>query len=268
MHTAASEEQLAWRFDQYPLFEEFSGLWGDHDGEVVLDYGCGPGNDVTGFALYTGAERVVGMDVSRRALDLAARRLALHRVDPSRIDLCQLGDAHPVVPLEDASVDFFQSMGVLHHVSDPLPILRELHRVLRPGGRASVMVYNRNSVWLNLYTAYERMIVDNAFPGLDVEEAFTRNTDGEECPISRCYTDAAWASLCEEAGFTVEYLGGYLSLRELQSMRESWASALVDQRHSPPGGMTPAISRLPWMLRATRERAGASGRGRRNATRR
>ena len=130
--TAASEEQLAWRFDQYPLFREFSGLWGDHDGEVVLDYGCGPGNDVTGFALYTGAERVVGMDVSRRALDLAARRLALHRVDPSRIDLCQLGDAHPVVPLEDASVDFFQSMGVLHHVSDPLPILRELHRVLRP----------------------------------------------------------------------------------------------------------------------------------------
>ena len=93
-----------------------------------------------------------------------------------------------------------------------------------------MMVYNRNSVWLNLYTAYERMIVDNAFPGLDVEEAFTRNTDGEECPISRCYTDAAWASLCEEAGFTVEYLGGYLSLRELQSMRESWASALVDER--------------------------------------
>src|SRR4051794_22721099 len=46
----ASERQLEWRFAQYPLFREFSGLWGNHDGEVILDYGCGPGNDLTGFA--------------------------------------------------------------------------------------------------------------------------------------------------------------------------------------------------------------------------
>ena len=78
-----SEAFLERRFEQYPLFREFTGLWGDHDGEVMLDYGCGPGNDLTGYALYTGAKRIIGFDVSPRALELARDRLALHRIAPS-----------------------------------------------------------------------------------------------------------------------------------------------------------------------------------------
>ena len=73
--------------------------------------------------------------------------------------------------------------------------------MLRPGGRGCVMVYNRDSVWFHLYTAYERMIVDDAFPGLDVDDAFTRNTDGPDCPISRGYRGPDFLALCEEAGF-------------------------------------------------------------------
>ena len=57
----ASERNLEWRFEQYPLFREFSALWGSHDGEVLLDYGCGPGNDLTGYALHTGARRIIGV---------------------------------------------------------------------------------------------------------------------------------------------------------------------------------------------------------------
>ena len=74
---SASEKYLEWRFAEYPLFREFMGLWGDHTGHVVLDYGCGPGNDVTGFLLYSGADRVVGVDVSKKALELARARIEL-----------------------------------------------------------------------------------------------------------------------------------------------------------------------------------------------
>jgi ubiquinone/menaquinone biosynthesis C-methylase UbiE len=225
---------LEWRFDQYPLFREFSGLWGEHDGEVILDYGCGPGNDVTGFALYTGAQRIIGYDVSPRALDLARDRLALHRIDPERVELIEGSDSSVAIPLDDESVDFFQSQGVIHHTSDPDGILSELHRVLRPGGRGVIMVYNRQSLWFHLYTAYEKMIVEGAFEGLHVHEAFRRNTDGPECPVSRSYVPAEFVAMCERAGFGAEFVGGYVSTNELRALDQSWARAISDPRLAEP----------------------------------
>ena len=225
----ASERYLEWRFDQYPLFREFSGLWGAHDGDVILDYGCGPGNDVTGLAINTSARKIIGFDVSQTALDLAAARLALHGVG-DRVQLLRGADDDPAIPLDDDSVDHVNCQGVLHHTSHPGAIVAELARVLRPGGTATIMVYNRSSLWFHLYVAYERMIVEDAFGDVDVHEAFRRSTDGPECPISRSYPPQEFAALCVEAGFAVDYAGGYLSKRELQVLERSWAKALVDPR--------------------------------------
>ncbi len=47
-------------------------------------YGCGPGNDLVGFLLWGHARQVIGIDISRKALELARRRLALHRIDGSQ----------------------------------------------------------------------------------------------------------------------------------------------------------------------------------------
>lgn len=226
-----SRRYLEWRFAEYPLFRELMGLWGRHEGRVILDHGCGPGNDLTGFLLYSGAERVIGVDASPTALRLAAGRLALHEVDARRCELVHCPDGAGFVPLEDASVDYVHSAGVLHHTSDPQRLLGELARVLRPGGEGRIMVYNRDSLWFHLYTAYERMIVEDAFPGVaSVEEAFRRNTDGPLCPISRCYRAPEFVAMCDAAGLRAEWLGGYLSRRELRSLADSWASALVDER--------------------------------------
>jgi SAM-dependent methyltransferase len=225
-----SGRYLEWRFAEYPLFRELSGLWGDHSGEVVLDYGCGPGNDLLGLALYSEARQIVGVDVSRTALDRAAERLALHSVEPGRVDLLEVSDAEPHIPLEDGSVDYAVSLGVVHHTSDPASILRELARVLRPGGSGCLMVYNRDSIYYHLYTAYERMVVEGAFTGLDTDAAFARNTDGEDCPISRNYGPEEFTTLCAEADLEADFVGGYLSRRELQSLDESFAEAIADER--------------------------------------
>ena len=102
---AESDEYLEWRFAEYPAYRELMELWGIHDDEVILDYGCGPANDTVGFLLYTKARRVIGVDVSARALELARKRIALHRVEEARVELIRVSDAHPEIPLKDGSVD-------------------------------------------------------------------------------------------------------------------------------------------------------------------
>lgn len=223
-----SAEYLEWRFDQYPLFRELMDLWGSHDGETILDYGCGPGNDVTGFLVHTGAERVVGADISGKALRLAASRLSLHDVDPARYELLRISDASVTLPLADASVDYVHCGGVIQHTTAPETVLMELARVLRPGGRGRIMVYNRDSLYFHLYTAYERRIVNGLFAGLTADEAFARNTDGPDCPVSRAYRPADFCALAERAGFEVEYLGGYFAGLELDLWRASGADALAE----------------------------------------
>jgi ubiquinone/menaquinone biosynthesis C-methylase UbiE len=225
-----SERYLEWRFEQYPLFREFMDLWGDHRGETVLDFGCGPGDDTVGLLLHSGAAKVVSVDISRTALDLLGHRLRLHGIDPERTQLVHSSNTSPEIPLDTASIDFVNTGGVLHHASDPLGILRELRRVLRPGGRAHIMVYHRDSVWWHLWTAYVRMVVQGDFAGLSIEEAFARNTDGEECPISRAYRGEEFLAMCREAGFEGRFLGGYLSQLELKVLADHLDDAVASSR--------------------------------------
>jgi SAM-dependent methyltransferase len=226
----ASARYLEWRFEEYPLFREFSGLWDDHDGEVVLDYGCGPGNDVVGFLVHTNAKQVIGMDVSRKALELARRRVALHKVPLERVRLIQLNDADPEIPLEDGAVDYLQCQGVLQHVSAPGQVLRELHRVLKPDREARVMVYNRDSIWLRLYTAYVVMLLEGQHSEMPVEDVFQLTTDGPDCPIARCWRAEDFIALSGEAGFRAEFLGGYLSRHELALLSRHREQAIGDPR--------------------------------------
>jgi ubiquinone/menaquinone biosynthesis C-methylase UbiE len=226
----ASLRYLDQRAREYPRFESLMELRANHETDVVLDYGCGPGNDLVGFLMRGKARRVIGIDISPTSLDLARRRLALHDVDPSRVELIQVEDGLPAIPLVDASVDYLYCEGVIHHTSHPLELLRELSRVLRPGGRGHLMVYNRNSIWFHLYTAYQRQIIDGAFAGLSTDEAFRRNTDGEECPIARPYVPADFENMCRRAGFEVAYRGGYPAQIELDCLDRLAAAALKDPR--------------------------------------
>lgn len=226
----ASVEYLEWRFDQYPLFRELMDLWGGHDGETILDYGCGPGNDVTGFLLHTGAARVIGADISEKALGLAASRLALHGIDPGRYRLLRISESRSELPLEAESVDYLNCGGVIQHTTEPEAVLRELARVVRPGGRGRIMVYNRDSLYFHLYTAYERRILNGLFGGLDADTAFARNTDGPDCPVSRAFRPGDFSRLARSAGFGIDFLGGYFADIELELWRTSAADAVADPR--------------------------------------
>lgn len=225
-----SRMTIEWRFRTHPMFRQLTGLYGDYAGEVVLDYGCGPGNDLTGFAIHSHAAKIIGMDISSKSLSLAAHRLALHNVDPRRLELIQIHDSEPVIPFPDASVDFISCQGVLMHTSEPAKILAEFFRVLKPGSKACIMVYSQPSIWFDLYTAYEQMIVKKVFSGMNIEQAFRGNTDGFDCPMSRCFHIDEFSTMCENAGFESRFTGGYLTETEMISLRRYLNRALEDSR--------------------------------------
>jgi ubiquinone/menaquinone biosynthesis C-methylase UbiE len=224
---------LAFRFQLYPQFKQFMELYGDHAGETVLDFGCGPGNDVLGFALYSRAKKVVGIDVSPKALEIAKQRLALHGIGGDRVELKLSGDSGSEICLPDRSVDYIYCEGVLMHTSRPEDHLRQFHRILKPGGRGHIMVYNRDSVWYHLYSSYVLKIVRKKFADLTDMEAFQRSTDGESCPLARNYAHPEFLEMLRTAGFRADYVGGYLSLHELKIIAKHYEAALKDERLAP-----------------------------------
>jgi len=107
-------------------------------GLKVLEIGCGMGTDGAQFAR-AGAE-YTGIDLTEAAVDLARRRFALSGL-PGEF---RVSDAENL-DFADETFDLVYSHGVLHHTPDIDAAVREIHRVLKPGGRAMVMLYHRGS---------------------------------------------------------------------------------------------------------------------------
>lgn len=104
-------------------------------GDTVLDVGSGSGTDVLVARDLVGEEgRVIGLDMTprmREKLRAVAAAAGLENVEVMD------GQAEEI-PLPDASVDVVTSNGVLNLVPDKEAAIREIHRVLRPGGRVQI----------------------------------------------------------------------------------------------------------------------------------
>ena len=135
------DELEAYRFeklDYLPRVVDFSA----YRGRRLLEVGCGVGTDLVRFA--SGGAVVTGVDLAEVSIELARRNFALHGVAG---DLRVMnGEA---LEFEDGSFDVVYAHGVLQYTHDPQRMLGEVHRVLRPGGEAILMGYNRRS-WLYL----------------------------------------------------------------------------------------------------------------------
>lgn len=219
-----SLDYFHWRNAQYPGYIDLMPVAG-HDGQAVLDFGCGPGHDLVGFGTYSRPGRLVGADVSSSSLREARSRLALHGIPA---ELIEISPGAPL-PFERETFDHVHSSGVLHHLADTAAALRDLRRVLRPAGTAAVMVYNSNSIWMHLKVAYQRTLVEGRFADLTLEQQFARSTDGEDCPISRSYRPDEFVSLAAAAGFSAVFAGAAVSLIELDLLPLRHR-ALMDRR--------------------------------------
>ena len=111
-------------------------------GRDVLEIGCGAGLDLVRFA--RGGARVTGIDIAPRALELARRYCEVAGVKATLLE----ADGTRL-PFDDSQFDLVYCHGVLPFARDPVAIVAESHRVLRAGGIAIFMAYNRRS-WMTL----------------------------------------------------------------------------------------------------------------------
>ncbi|MFZ0063494.1 MAG: class I SAM-dependent methyltransferase [Pyrinomonadaceae bacterium] len=117
-----------------PAAANFAGA----NGLKVLEIGCGLGTDGAQFAA-AGAE-YTGVDLTEAAVELARQRFAISGLRGT----FQIADAENL-EFDSDTFDLVYSHGVLHHTPDTRRAVNEVWRVLRPGGRAVIMLYHRDS---------------------------------------------------------------------------------------------------------------------------
>jgi len=148
-----------YRFDKLRYLPELVDF-GGFKGETLLEVGCGIGTDLVRFA--RGGARVTGVDLSKTAIDLAAKNFELHGLTPVELRVANA----EALPYPDASFDHVYGHGVIQYTADPAKLVRECHRVLKPGGTAIFMVYNRIS-WLNALSKVMKVALEHEdAPGL------------------------------------------------------------------------------------------------------
>ena len=100
----------------------------------ILDVGCGTGANLLMLSQYGEAE---GVDISEDALAFCRER---------GLDKVKLG-AGEELPYEDATFDLVTAFDVVEHMDDDLAGLKEMRRVLRPGGHALIFVPTFMFLW-------------------------------------------------------------------------------------------------------------------------
>ena len=122
----------------FPL--EFAyALLGDVAGLRIVDFGCGSGANTV--LLANRGAHVWGVDISEDLIRLAQRRLEVNGRGGSAQFI--VASAHDL-PFPDNSIDIVFGIAILHHLDLQL-VSQEVHRVLRPGGRAIFQEPVRNS---------------------------------------------------------------------------------------------------------------------------
>jgi ubiquinone/menaquinone biosynthesis C-methylase UbiE len=178
-------------------------------GKDVLEIGCGIGTD--GLEFVRNGARYTGVDLTPKSIELASERFGLFGVPGT----FEVANAEEYLPFADDCFDHVYSFGVIHHSPAPEKIIREIYRVLRPGGTLTVMLYNRSSInyyieimllrrifrWcllpafmpglLAAVTGFDRWKLEGHRKLLEKkitkEQWISMNTDGPFCPLARVY---------------------------------------------------------------------------------
>jgi 2-polyprenyl-3-methyl-5-hydroxy-6-metoxy-1,4-benzoquinol methylase len=182
-------------------------------GRRVLEIGCGMGTDGRQFA-QNGAD-YFGIDLTPQGIELAKEQFEYFGCTGT----FRVGNAEEL-PFEDHFFDHVYSFGVIHHSPHPETIVKEIFRMLKPGGTFCIMIYNRSSInyWIEimflrklmrwvLYPSFMPLLLSKLLKlsewnltehrqlliskkKMTHGEWVSMNTDGPNCPLAKVYNRA------------------------------------------------------------------------------
>jgi SAM-dependent methyltransferase len=152
-------------------------------GQKVLEIGVGLGSDHQRFA-EAGAD-LTGIDLTERAIQHTSHRLSLFGLTSN----LAIGDAENL-SFPDSTFDLVYSWGVLHHTPDTAKAIAEVHRVLKPGGEARIMIYHKWS--LVGFMLWARYGLFRGRPWVKLTEIYSRFL---ESPGTKAYSYAECRAL-------------------------------------------------------------------------
>jgi ubiquinone/menaquinone biosynthesis C-methylase UbiE len=149
------------KLDYLPRRIDYNG----YAGKKVLDVGCGLGTDLSCFV--AGGAEGTGVDISSTAIELSKKNFDLRNLPAEFLKM----DGERM-SFADNSFDLVYCHTVLHFTSSPETMVREIYRVLKPGGDAFLMTINRHS-WL--YTLHKLFKLEIDYMDSPVFRKYTYN---------------------------------------------------------------------------------------------
>lgn len=171
-------------------------------GKEVLEIGIGLGTDLKQFARH--GANCHGVDITQRHIELTRLNFELdgYPVDVREADATRL-------PFADNSIDCVHSFGVLHHIPDVDKVLREIVRVLKPGGVFQSAVYHKYSI--ATVALFGRALLTGKLFKIGVEGVLATiemGADGVNIkPYVRLYSKRDWCETVERHGLRKRLLG-------------------------------------------------------------
>ncbi len=209
-------------------------------GMRILDFGCGPGSITLGLAQRVPQGQVVGIDVVPEVLEQARELAQTRGADNVRFER---GDVYRL-DYADNSFDVAYGHQVLQHLTDPVGALRELQRVVRPGGLVAVRDVDYGTMvhspvdpmlvaWLDLYHEVTRRNGAEADAGRHLLRWMTEAGLSEPEMSASAWTffrsrqtlnwGDSWARRTTESDFAQQAISyGLASAEELAAYAEHW----------------------------------------------
>ena len=201
-------------------------------GVSVLDCGCGPGSITLGIAGRIGDGQVVGIDFGKSQVQQAIESASRRGVRNASF---QAADCH-ALPFDDDRFDRVFCHALMEHLSDPVRALRELLRVLKPGGVIGVS----SPDWGGFVLAPPCAALTKAV------DAYTtlQTSNGGDVQVGRKLGSLLSAAGFENCQMSARYevysslplIGDYLA-RQLDHAGDAGSAATFRQWSEQPGGL-------------------------------